>query len=523
MNVFEKTKQIRKKLKVAWAPFFSRFGKLTEIQLATIPKVLSGKDVMVISPTATGKTEAIVAPVAEQLKAEKWNLLSVVYVVPTRALANDCLSRISGPLEDMGIKSALKHGDKPSFNKETTNWLITTPESLDSLLCRSTSFMSHLKCVILDEIHLLDNSYRGDQLRILLKRIQDANEYSRPKIHLLSATIPQPCEVASRYNNDCEIITEKRSREFASHYVSSAKSLFLLARKKKWRKILVFCNYRETAESLGEELSRLWGVYPVVVHHGSLSREERVNAEEIIHQSKVAVCVATSTLEVGIDIGNIDAVVLAEVPWSISSLMQRIGRSNRRGGYIEAVALLNDDSELNAYKEMFEIAQNNELEDVDYNADLSVAIQQIFSCLYQNVTGMEENELCSLLNTLASNTHIYKILETLKENSWIQNRSTRWQATTKLMDLGEIGRIHSNIPDSFQFEVIDSGSGRCVGKIFGSFDKTFTLGQKRWLIETIQENRIIVKRFQGTAMAPYFKKQKTKGAFFHLLPPELRT
>ena len=97
---------IRERLKYAWTPFFTRFGRLTPIQVATIPPILDGKNVIVASPTASGKTEAVIAPVAERFRNEGWQGLAVLYIVPTRALANDTLARIDGPLRDMGIHVA---------------------------------------------------------------------------------------------------------------------------------------------------------------------------------------------------------------------------------------------------------------------------------------------------------------------------------------------------------------------------------------------------------------------------------
>ena len=155
-------------LSYLWLPFFTRFGRLTAVQESTIPEILDVANVVVASPTASGKTEAVIAPLAERHILEQWEDLAVLYIVPTRALANDTLVRIEGPLQDIGITAALKHGDKPNLPKVLPNLLITTPESLDSIICRNPKALSTLRAIVLDEVHLLDNTYRGDQLRILL-------------------------------------------------------------------------------------------------------------------------------------------------------------------------------------------------------------------------------------------------------------------------------------------------------------------------------------------------------------------
>ena len=136
MNNVSEIASIRRLLKSAWTPFFTRFGKLTPIQICAIPKVLNGRNIVIASPTASGKTEAVMAPLAEQFLSKQWNGLAILYVVPTRALANDTIMRIEGPLRDMGITAVLKHGDKPKLSTKLPNCLITTPESLDSLICR---------------------------------------------------------------------------------------------------------------------------------------------------------------------------------------------------------------------------------------------------------------------------------------------------------------------------------------------------------------------------------------------------
>ncbi|MEM4235051.1 MAG: DEAD/DEAH box helicase, partial [Candidatus Methanomethylicaceae archaeon] len=144
---------IRQHLRRAWFPFFSRFGQLTPVQIEVIPKILNNSNVVVAAPTASGKTEAVVAPVAERFVVEKWQNLAILYVVPTKALAEDTFFRIKDPLNEMNIKVQIRHGDKKYLSSSLPNFLITTPESLDSLLCRKGGIFRHLRAVIIDEIH----------------------------------------------------------------------------------------------------------------------------------------------------------------------------------------------------------------------------------------------------------------------------------------------------------------------------------------------------------------------------------
>ncbi|MCM8807991.1 MAG: DEAD/DEAH box helicase [Candidatus Omnitrophica bacterium] len=514
---------IRNRLKFAWMPFFTRFGKLTPVQEKTIPKILDGFNVVVVSPTASGKTEAVVAPVAERLKSENWHNLSVLFVSPTRALANDMLTRIEGPLQYMNIKIKLKHGDKPYFSSKLPNWLITTPESLDSLICRKPEVFTNLRTVILDEIHLLDNTYRGDQLRLLLYRLRELVFNRTFNIHLLSATLSEPKEVAQRYVNEFEMVIVPGQREIDYYIVDSHEEVYNLAKQNGWKKILYFCNKRETVEEIANFLGKLWPpCFIIVAHHGSLSSRERKEAEIVMKERKMAICVATSTLEVGIDIGDIELVVLAEPPYSISSLLQRIGRGNRRDDIIHAIAIAKSDEERKMLEAMFQMTISGELPRKPYIPDLSVAIQQIFSYLYQHREGVAEEKLFSLLSPICASNEIEVILEHLNKKEFIMKVTGYWFATTKLMDLGEKGLIHSNIPDTATYRVIDIDSGKEIGKIAGIFDEVFVLAQRAWRVVEVKGNEIKVQRFKGKAFAPYFKPHYNIGAFYHFLPPRLK-
>jgi ATP-dependent Lhr-like helicase len=519
----ERVRLIHEKLRHAWIPFFSRFGTLTPIQIETIPMVLEGKNVVVASPTASGKTESVVAPIAERFVQERWEELAVLYVVPTRALVNDVMARIGGPLMEMGIKVSVKHGDKPYLSANNVpNFLITTPESLDALMCRRPEIFRTLRAVILDEIHLLDNTYRGDQLRILLRRLKKIATGSAFAVHLLSATLSDPYRIAQRYVCDFQPIVIPGRRNIDYYFVSSYGEVHRLTRKHCWKKVLCFCNLRESVESVAAELTALWHPYPVVVHHGSLARQEREEAERVMKEADVAVCVATSTLEVGIDIGDIALIVLADVPWSIASLLQRIGRGNRREDTINVVAVVKSFEEQCLLEEMFKVAMSGDLPEEPYEPDISVAVQQIFSCLYQNPQGLTEMEITDLLSPLCSGEETRVILKHLLRHGWLEERSGKWFASSKVMDLGERGCIHSNIPDSRIFRVFDIDSGREIGTIAGIFDEVFVLGGKIWRVVSVEGEVVKVRRFTGKALAPLFKRHKGFGAFYWLLPNELK-
>lgn len=514
-------KVIRSRLRRTWAPFFGRFGRLTPVQVLAIPRILDGYNVAVAAPTASGKTEAVVAPVAERYASARCQNVAIIYVVPTRALANDTYARIAAPLGEIGITTAVKHGDRPLLPSQLPECLITTPESLDSLLCRRPRVFAELQAVIVDEIHLLDNTYRGDQLRILLRRLEKIAGHP-PSVHLLSATLSEPDGTARRYVSTFELVRVGEPRQIVYHLVSSHQEVHSLARAHGWKKLLYFCNLRESVEETASVLARVWYPYPVVAHHGSLSRRLREEAEALMKEAEVAVCVATSTLEVGIDIGDIDLVVLAEVPWSVTSLLQRIGRGNRRHGTVQVAALCASPDERSVLEAMFEAAVAGELPVQPYEPDLSVAVQQALSCIYQHREGLPDEEIIDLLSPLCSEYEARLILANLQGHGWTDRAGGRWFPSQKLMDAGEAGRIHSNIPDRSEYRVVDVDSGKEIGTVHGVFDEVFVLGRVTWTVVSVSHGVIRVRRFGGKASPAVFRRHGPVGAFYPLLPPELK-
>jgi len=514
--------ELKKKLKRTWTTFFSRYGKLLPIQLKTVPIVLEGKNAIIVSSTASGKTEAVVAPLVERLLKESWDGLSILYISPTRALVNDMYHRLKEQVDELGISLSLKTGDKPQFNPDNPpNFLITTPESLDSLMCRHPQNFKSVKAVILDEIHLLDNTYRGDHLRMLLKRLNHIAE-TNFNIYALSATIANPQDVGNRYLKDFETVMSAGKREIEYTLVRSLEEVFNYAKEEKLKKLLIFCNKRASVEIVAKEIKKLWGDHKVVVHHGSLSRQIREESESFMKETQYGVCVATMTLEIGIDIGDIDAVVLAEVPWSISSLLQRIGRGNRRTQKCRVFAIFNSEEEEIMLEQMFRVAIEGHVESVKYSPDLSVVVQQIFSSLYANPNGLESDYFIELFDEFCSESDLKNILNNLARKGWIEKRHNKWYATTKLMDWGDKGKIHSNIPSIKTLKVIDVSSNRIVGEIHYPIDDIFVLAGKIWKVVRISNGKIYVKSKKSKASSVKFKGHTSKGYFYYFLPEDIR-
>jgi ATP-dependent Lhr-like helicase len=525
--------KIKQQLQRTWIPFFSRFGNFTPIQELTIPHVLRGENVVIISPAATGKTEAVIAPLLENLiKRGSFEnteaALKILYISPTRALVNDLYRRLYDPITYCNISLDRKTGDRPKIdNKHLPHVLLTTPESFDSLLTRQTKIFLSCAAVVLDEIHLLDNTPRGDQLRTLLNRLRKIN--NNLHYYALSATIDD-LTIGSRYFQDAKVCFLKTAREIEFlliphiHFVTR---LFEIAKKKHLEKLLIFFNARSYVEAFSQKLDQPPFQDKVLVHHASLPKERREEVEKIMNSSKQAILCATSTLELGIDIGDVDGVVLYRPPYNVSSLLQRIGRGNRRTDKLFAIGVYMNDWEKIVFETFFDCAQRGQLFEKHYQPSLSVIPQQIYSYLYQRRRiGTTLKSLCSIFSSIYTEEHIKTVFKTTIEHGTIkENRPHIYYDAFPLEKKIEWGKIHSNIAEiSFgEYDVYDIAQGNVIGRIF-HVRELFILGGRCWqIVQIIEKEKKIYARCVGKApgIAQVFEG-KGAGNYNFLLAPVLK-
>jgi ATP-dependent Lhr-like helicase len=534
--------EIKRCLVRTWTPFFSRFGRFTEVQRRAIPPVLEGRNVLVISPSASGKTEAIIAPVVERLLPDRCRGLRVLYVSPTRALVNDLSRRLTGPFEYLGLELDRKTGDRPQFDSGRPPFaLITTPESFDSLLCRRPAAFRDLDAVILDELHLLDNTPRGDQLRVLLERLRRIRTGLR--FHALSATVENDA-LGSRYFGEPVSVKVAESRRIEYRLLArdnqTVSRLYRELRARRLEKVLCFFNARSLAEMYSRALDRPPFAGKCWVHHASMTKQQREETERLMTSERRGVLCATSTLELGIDIGDIDAVVLFRPPFSVSSLLQRIGRGNRRTGEsLFAVGIYENDWERFLFEAMFDAARSGRLFEKQYRPGLAVLPQQTFSYLFQRRrVGTTLRSLERVLAPLDPDPETLRTMfRQLVTAGQVQAvRPGIYQVSAALERETTRGKIHSNIQEkSFgDFEVVESETGRVIGRIFFLFNR-FTLAGRAWeVVERREcEKRVIVrglgrvesatKVFEGTGTGGYghrFARFLKSRAFPELEPDE---
>jgi len=310
-----------------------RFGGLTEIQLKAIPRIAEGKNVLILAPTGYGKTEAALLPVLEKIKPDERGICAL-YITPLRSLNRDLLSRFHYWCDKYNLSRDIRHGDttqteRTKHRRAPPHVLLTTIESLQALLLGKImrTHLSNVRFVIIDEVHdILDNK-RGAQLSLALERLAEIAAFKRIGI---SATVANELEAGRLLfgNEAYEIIEGGKRREIdvsIEFIQEQEKRLERLKQLADTHRSLIFVNTRSTAEEVGAWLKKQGA--SVEIHHGSLSKEVRIAAEEKFKRGDVRSLLCTSSLELGIDIGDVELVVQYSSPHQTSRLMQRIGRS----------------------------------------------------------------------------------------------------------------------------------------------------------------------------------------------------
>jgi len=348
----------------AW--FRQRFGEATHAQEATLPPVLDGKSVLLSSPTGSGKTLAgflgVLDHLLHRLDAEGKlpSQIFCVYVSPLRALTYDMQKNLSEPLREMGLEDSIRIGlrngdtsaaERARLRKHPPHILLTTPESLSILLPQDSyrDVLSGCRFVIVDELHALAENKRGAHLTLSLERLERlANLHGKHTLQRigLSATAAPLVELGHLLcgvDRECmilegrverkrrvEVLSPLRREPYPPAGWTASRVMQDLARLVKQKQsVIIFCNTRSGAENISLRLKHALPDLAEVIetHHSSLDRDLRLEVEDKLKAGTLRAVVCSTSLEMGIDIGSVDCVVMISTPKGISRAIQRIGRS----------------------------------------------------------------------------------------------------------------------------------------------------------------------------------------------------
>jgi ATP-dependent Lhr-like helicase len=330
---------------------------LRPLQEAAVQPLLAGADALLLAPTAGGKTEAAAFPLLSRMAAEGWSGTSVLYLCPLKALLNNLLPRLERYADWLGRQAAIWHGDVAAPRRRAIlagrpDVLLTTPESLESMLVSRNvdhrAFFSGLRAVVVDEVHAFAGDDRGWHLLAVLERLTHLIGHPVQRVGL-SATVGNPDRLLTWLQGagagtrpghvvapDVPVLSAAGAPppgEVELDFVGSLQNAAtVLAALHAGEKRLVFCESRQAVEELGS-LLRAHGI-TTFLSHASLSADERRRSEEAFAEARDCVIVSTSTLELGIDVGDLDRVIQIDAPSTVASFLQRIGRTGRRAGSI---------------------------------------------------------------------------------------------------------------------------------------------------------------------------------------------
>ncbi|MEO4013364.1 DEAD/DEAH box helicase [Pseudomonas rossensis] len=541
----------------AW--FSSTFPTVTAAQARAWPLIHQHRSTLVAAPTGSGKTLtaflAVIDDLVHRAMANGGHLPDetlVVYVSPLKALSNDIqinlqdpLAGITEQLRAMGlpqlqINTAVRTGDTPqkdrsAMRKTAPHILVTTPESLYVLLGSDSGrqMLSTARTVIVDEIHAIAASKRGSHLALSLERLQAL--CAEPLMRIGLSATQKPIEAVSQFlvgcDRACEIIDIGHARPrdldievppvpLSAVMANDVWELVydrLAALAREHRTTLIFVNTRRLAERLSRHLSERLGKEAVAAHHGSLAKEFRLDAEQRLKRGELQVLIATASLELGIDIGDVDLVCQIASPRSIAGFLQRVGRSGHQvGGTPKGRLFATTRDDLIECAALLDCVRRGELDTLLIpKAPLDVLAQQIIaevSCqewqeqalleMFRNASPyseLDEKHYQALLQMLAEGYNGRVGIRSAYLHRDAVTRTLRGRRGAKLTAVTSGGTI----PDNADYSVLLEPQGLNIGSVNEDFavesiaGDVFQLGNTSYRILRVETGKVRVEDAQG--------------------------
>ena len=512
----------------------------TEPQRDAIPKIKSGKNLLLVAPTGIGKTEAAMLPIFDSIFRNPGKGIRCVYITPLRALNRDMLKRMEAYGEALGITVGVRHGDtsageRAKQSQKPPDILITTPETLQVMFTgkRLVQHLKNVQWVVVDEIHELAMVERGAQLAVGLERlVYLAGEYQRIG---LSATVGNVKEVArflvgvkrdvivSKHDThrDFEIkvecpVPDENDTELVDRLQSDPEMVAVMKRAleliQNGRSTLFFVNTRETAEWLAARY-RLWDEdLSIEVHHGSLSKETRMEMEDDFKNGVIKALVCTSSLELGIDVGSTDLVIQFNSPRQVARMVQRAGRAGHRiGETIKAVILATAPDEVS---EALVIARRTGAKEIDdrvgRKSPLTVVANQLIA---MTMSARIDRDMAF---AIFKKTHTFRdlekkemddVLEQLKSIKMVFEDEDGFRRSKKGMNY--FYNNISMIADERTYLIRDVSTRGIIGTLDESFVAsfaepfaTFIAKGRTWRIIEMREDEILVEEIREIGSVP---------------------
>ncbi len=556
----------------AVAHWFTRhFGEPTPVQRLAWPATQQGHHTLIAAPTGSGKTLAAFLAAIDGLLREGLRSgplpdeTRVLYISPIKALSNDIHKNLELPLQgvrdvllasglpDVALRSWVRSGDTPPGERERMrrkppHILVTTPESLFIMLTSESgrAMLATVRTVIVDEIHALAGNKRGAHLALSLERLSAlcAEAGSGDPVRIGLSATQKPIADMARFltgegRGDCVIVDTGHQRERALAIEVPGSPLEAVMAAEVWSEIydrltalvethhstLIFVNTRRLAERvarhLAERLNRPGEEERVAAHHGSMAREQRLDAEQRLKQGRLAVLVATASLELGIDIGDVDLVCQLGSPRAIAIFLQRVGRSGHAVGGLprgHLFPLSRDD--LVECTALLDAVRRGELErirmpPIQLPAPLDVLAQQIvaevasrewdeaalYDCLRRALpyTALPRGEFTELLRMLADGYSTRRGRRGAYLHRDAVNGRLRARRGARLTALTNAGAI----PDQFDYDVILQPQGYAIGKLNEDFafesmpGDIFQLGNTSYRMLKIEQGKVLVEDAKG--------------------------
>ncbi len=514
----------------------------TRAQQEAIPSIIEGKHTLVIAPTGVGKTEAALLPLLEKIADDESTGFKLLYITPLRALNRDMVRRIEFFAQRLNFRVSVRHGDtsrkeRREQSQNPPEVLITTPETLQIMFTghKLRDALFNVNYVVVDELNELAVDERGSQLSLALERLVELKGEEFQRIGL-SATVGSPhdvlkflvgmhrsghiVEVKGQKDTEVQIIypeAERGDKELADIMrceLEKATAVRVIKESVDSHvATLIFVNTRDSAESL-TSCFHLWDPeYPIGVHHGSLSKEARTEVEERFKDGELKALVCTSSMELGLDLGETDLVIQYQSPRQVTRLVQRIGRSGHSiGKTSKGIVLTTMEDDIAESTVIAERTLRRELERTDIpDKPMSVLANQLISTVHS-----ERKLNMNLFYKLAKRAYPFQNLLWEEYNEMVEQLA---EIRVIWKDGQDVGKRRSSlryfydnismIPDEKTFLLKDISKNSVVGTLDESFVASnielggvVTLQGKAWRVIDIEEETVLAQPVADLGQIP---------------------